>query len=381
VKPPFWRNVRVLRWAFQAVFLFVVIVFLLYLWGNLTGNLDRLGIRTDFRFLRQPAGFAIPDSDFRSSQSVGAAFVEGARNTAVVAFVGIVLATILGVLVGIARLSTNWLVRRAAALYVESLRNIPVLVIIIFWWAGILIRLPSLDENQAFGLMNVSNRGLVVPWLNRTGDLTLFLVLLLVTALAVALVVRWRTRRFDASGEPHHRVLWGLAVAVVGLTFAYLVSGRPFTSSLPEVGSFGTTGGFRLSPEFAALLIALVLYTASHIAEIVRGSILSVQTGQSEAANALGLSGFQRLRHVVLPQAFRVSVPPLANQYLNLTKNSSLGIAIGYYELTRIARISISQAAPAPQATLVLMLFYLAFSLFIALVTNIVNRQLEIKGR
>jgi len=381
VKPPFWRNVRVLRWAFQAVFLFVVIVFLLYLWGNLTGNLDRLGIRTDFRFLRQPAGFAIPDSDFRSSQSVGAAFIEGARNTAVVAFVGIVLATILGVLVGIARLSTNWLVRRAAALYVESLRNIPVLVIIIFWWAGILIRLPSLDENQAFGLMNVSNRGLVVPSLNRTGDLTLFLVLLLVTALAVALVVRWRTRRFDASGEPHHRVLWGLAVAVVGLTFAYLVSGRPFTSSLPEVGSFGTTGGFRLSPEFAALLIALVLYTASHIAEIVRGSILSVQTGQSEAANALGLSGFQRLRHVVLPQAFRVSVPPLANQYLNLTKNSSLGIAIGYYELTRIARISISQAAPAPQATLVLMLFYLAFSLFIALVTNIVNRQLEIKGR
>jgi len=381
VKPPFWRNVRVLRWAFQAVFLFVVIVFLLYLWGNLTGNLDRLGIRTDFRFLRQPAGFAIPDSDFRSSQSVGAAFIEGARNTAVVAFVGIVLATILGVLVGIARLSTNWLVRRAAALYVESLRNIPVLVIIIFWWAGILIRLPSLDENQAFGLMNVSNRGLVVPSLNRTGDLTLFLVLLLVTALAVALVVRWRTRRFDASGEPHHRVLWGLAVAVVGLTFAYLVSGRPFTSSLPEVGSFGTTGGFRLSPEFAALLIALVLYTASHIAEIVRGSILSVQTGRSEAANALGLSGFQRLRHVVLPQAFRVSVPPLANQYLNLTKNSSLGIAIGYYELTRIARISISQAAPAPQATLVLMLFYLAFSLFIALVTNIVNRQLEIKGR
>jgi len=381
VKPPFWRNVRVLRWAFQAVFLFVVIVFLLYLWGNLTGNLDRLGIRTDFRFLRQPAGFAIPDSGFRSSQSVGAAFIEGARNTAVVAFVGIVLATILGVLVGIARLSTNWLVRRAAALYVESLRNIPVLVIIIFWWAGILIRLPSLDENQAFGLMNVSNRGLVVPSLNRTGDLTLFLVLLLVTALAVALVVRWRTRRFDASGEPHHRVLWGLAVAVVGLTFAYLVSGRPFTSSLPEVGAFGTTGGFRLSPEFAALLIALVLYTASHIAEIVRGSILSVQTGQSEAANALGLSGFQRLRHVVLPQAFRVSVPPLANQYLNLTKNSSLGIAIGYYELTRIARISISQAAPAPQATLVLMLFYLAFSLFIALVTNIVNRQLEIKGR
>lgn len=381
VKPPFWRNVRVLRWAFQAVFLFLVIVFLLYLWGNLTGNLERLGIRTDFRFLRQPAGFAIPDSDFRSSQSVLDAFLVGARNTAVVSILGIVFATILGVLVGVARLSSNWLVRRAAALYVETLRNIPVLIIIIFWWAGILIRLPSLDENELFGLVNLSNRGLVLPWLDRTGDLTLFLVVVLVTTVAAALVIRWRTRRFDATGQPHHRVLWGLGVALAGVTLAYLVTGRPFTTSLPEVGSFGTTGGFRLSPEFGALLIALTLYTASHIAEIVRGSILSVQQGQSEASNALGLSGFQRLRHVVLPQAFRVSVPPLANQYLNLTKNSSLGIAIGYYELTRIARISISQAAPAPQATLVLMLFYLAFSLFIALVTNIVNRRLEIKGR
>jgi general L-amino acid transport system permease protein len=195
VKPPFWRNVRVLRWAFQAVFLLVVIVFLLYLWGNLTDNLERLGIRTDFRFLRQPAGFAIPDSDFRSSQSVWDAFLVGARNTAVVSILGIVLATILGVLVGVARLSTNWLVRRAAALYVETFRNVPVLIIIIFWWAGILIRLPSLDENELFGLVNLSNRGLVLPWLDRTADLTLFLVVVLLTAVAAALVMRWRTRR------------------------------------------------------------------------------------------------------------------------------------------------------------------------------------------
>jgi general L-amino acid transport system permease protein len=155
----------------------------------------------------------------------------------------------------------------------------------------------------------------------------------------------------------------------------------PFGLSLPERGEFATTGGFRLSPEYGALLIALTLYTASHIAEIVRGSILAVQKGQTEAANALGLTGFQRLRYVVLPQAFRISVPPMANQYLNLTKNSSLGIAIGYYELTRIYRISVAQAAPAPQATLVLMLFYLAFSLFIAGVTNIINRRLAIKAR
>ncbi|MDQ3670749.1 MAG: ABC transporter permease subunit [Actinomycetota bacterium] len=380
--PPLWRNVRVLRWAFQAGFLLVVTLFLLYLWGNLTDNLERLGVRTDFRYLRQPAGFAIPDSDFRSSQSIFQALLVGAQNTAKVAFLGILLATVLGVVVGVARLSTNWLVRRTAALYVESLRNIPVLIIIIFWWAGVFLNLRPFDEgSDVLGILSLSNRGLALPWFERSGGVGIFLAVLAVALALAAFVVWWRTRRFDATGEPHHRVLWAAAVLVLGVVAAYFSSGRPFALSLPEQERFGTIGGFRLSPEFGALLIALVLYTASHIAEIVRGSILAVQRGQSEAATALGLSGFQRMRYVVLPQAFRISVPPMANQYLNLTKNSSLGIAIGYYEMTRISGISISQGGPAPQAILVLMLFYLAFSLFIALVTNLINRRLEIKGR
>ncbi len=371
-----------LRWAFQAGFLLVVALVLLYLWGNLTGNLERLGVRTDFRYLRQPAGFAIPDSDFRSSQNVFQALLVGAKNTATVAFLGILLATLLGVIVGVARLSTNWLVRRTAALYVESLRNVPVLIIIIFWWAGILLRLPPLDDgSDVFGVFSISNRGLVLPSLDRTGGLGVFLVAFALTAAAAAAIAVWRTRRFDATGEPHRRVLWAGSVLLAGLVVAFLVSGRPLGLSLPEGSQFATAGGLRFSPEFAALLIALVLYTASHIAEIVRGSILAVSTGQSEAASALGLSGFQRLRYVVLPQAFRISVPPMGNQYLNLTKNSSLGIAIGYYEMTRVTGISISQGGPAPQAILVLMLFYLGFSLFIALVTNLINRRLEIKAR
>jgi len=372
----------VLRFAFQAGFLLVVTLFLLYLWGNLTDNLERLGVRTDFRYLRQPAGFAVPDSDFRSSQSIFQALLVGAQNTAKVAFLGILLATVLGVIVGVARLSTNWLVRRTAALYVESLRNIPVLIIIIFWWAGVFLNLRPFDEgSDVLGILSLSNRGLALPWFERSGGVGIFLAVLAVALALAAFVVWWRTRRFDATGEPHHRVLWAAAVLVLGVVAAYFASGRPFALSLPEQERFGTTGGFRLSPEFGALLIALVLYTASHIAEIVRGSILAVQRGQSEAATALGLSGFQRMRYVVLPQAFRISVPPMANQYLNLTKNSSLGIAIGYYEMTRISGISISQGGPAPQAILVLMLFYLAFSLFIALVTNLINRRLEIKGR
>jgi general L-amino acid transport system permease protein len=381
-RPPPWRNVRLRRWALQALFLLAVVALLLWIWDNLTDNLRAANQRTDFTFLRQQAGFAIPDPGFSSAESIFQAFLVGAKNTAKVAFLGILLATVLGVVIGVARLSTNWLVRRAAAIYVETLRNIPVLVIILFWYLGVLLRLRPLDEgSDVLGLVNLSNRGLVVPWLNRTGETAVFFAVLAVAVAAAAATVVWRTRRFDRTGNPHRRVLWAAGILVLGLVVGFFASGMPFGLSLPERGEFATVGGFRLSPEYGALLIALTLYTASHIAEIVRGSILAVQKGQTEAANALGLTGFQRLRYVVLPQAFRISVPPVANQYLNLTKNSSLGIAIGYYELTRIYRISVAQAAPAPQATLVLMLFYLAFSLFIAAVTNLINRRLAIKGR
>jgi general L-amino acid transport system permease protein len=371
----------VLRIAFQAVFLLLVGLLVLYLYGNLTGNLRDLGIRTDFRYLRQPSGFAIPDSDFSSSQSLFQALLVGIENTAKVSFLGIALATVLGILVGVARLSTNWLVRRAAAFYVETLRNIPVLVIILFWYLAVVLRLPTIGTAVDWNVLVLSNRGLVGPGLDRTGGLGLFLLAAAAGLLAALAVGVWRTRRFDATGEPHRRVLWGGAVLVAALVVAFLASGRPLGLSLPERGDLGTTGGFRLSPEYAALLVGLTLYTASHIAEIVRGSILAVPRGQTEAANGLGLSGFQRLRYVVLPQAFRIAIPPVSNQYLNLVKNSSLGVAIAYPEVTRITRITISQGGPAPQAIFVLMLAYLVFSLGISAIANLVNRRLTLRGR
>jgi general L-amino acid transport system permease protein len=176
-------------------------------------------------------------------------------------------------------------------------------------------------------------------------------------------------------------VLWSGGLLLLFLLAGFLLFDRPMGISLPERGELATTGGFRLSPEYAALLIGLALYTASHIAEIVRGSILAVARGQTEAANAVGLSGFQRLRFVILPQAFRISVPPIANQYLNLVKNSSLGVAIAFPEVTRVTRIAIGQQAPAPQSILVLMGVYLFFSLVIAFVMNLINRRLTLKGR
>jgi general L-amino acid transport system permease protein len=234
---------------------------------------------------------------------------------------------------------------------------------------------------EVLDVIAISNRGIVIPWFDKVGEGYAFGLVALVGLAAAAAVWIWRTRRFDRTGQPHHRVLWAGGVLLLILAVGFAATGRPWTVDTPEVGELSTSGGFRLAPEYAALLIALALYTASHIAEIVRGSILAVPRGQSEAANAVGLSGFQRMRHVVLPQAFRISIPPIANQYLNLTKNSSLGVAISYYEITKVTRVSISQQAPAVQAILLLMGLYLVISLSIALVTNLVNRRMTLKGR
>ena len=381
-RPPLWRNVRVLRIAFQAVFLVVVVGLLLFLLDNVIYNLDRLGFPTGFDYLNQQAGFAIPDSDFRSSQSLRDALVVGFQNTLKVALLGIVFATLLGVTIGVARLSTNWLVRRAAAIYVETFRNIPVLLIILFWYLGVILRLPPIrDAVEVLDVFAISNRGIVIPWFDKIGAAAAFGVVALVALAAAIAVWAWRTRRFDRTGQPHRRVLWAGGVLLLVLTVGFFLGGRPWTVDTPEVGALATSGGFRLAPEYAALLLALSLYTASHIAEIVRGSILSVARGQSEAADAVGLSGFQRLRYVVLPQAFRISIPPTANQYLNLVKNSSLGVAISYYEVTKVTQVSIAQSAPAVQAIVILMGIYLVISLSIALVTNLVNRRLTLKGR
>ena len=380
-RTPFWRNVRVLRIAFQAAFLLGIVLFLLGLVENLTTNLRVQGIRTDFGYLQQPAGFAIADADFRPSQSIWDAVQVGAMNTIKVSLLGILLATVLGVVVGVARLSTNWLVRRSAAIYVETLRNIPVLVIILFWWLAVLLQLPPIRQAVDLDVIVISNRGLVGPGLEQTAALTGFLAVATIGFLAAIGIAVWRTRVFDRTGRPHNRVLWSGGVLLLFLVAGFFVFERPVGISLPERGELATTGGFRLSPEYAALLVGLTLYTASHIAEIVRGSILAVARGQTEAADAVGLSGFQRLRFVVLPQAFRISVPPVANQYLNLVKNSSLGVAIAFPEVTRITRIAIGQQAPAPQSILVLMGVYLFFSLVIALVMNLINRRLTLKGR
>jgi general L-amino acid transport system permease protein len=382
-RPPIWRNVRVLRAVFQVVFLVLVVGFVWWLIDNLLVNLDRVGLGTSFDYLDQPAGFQIAGSDFRPTQPVRDVLWVGFLNTIRVSAVGIVLATLLGIVVGVAGLSANWLVRKVATIYVEVLRNLPPLVVIIFVFTAVVLQLPQIQESTDVGgllLLNNNTIGVASPAL--VGDSTgLFVVVCLLALVAGVGVAIWRTRRFVATGEPHHRVLYGGALTLGIIVVAWLALGRPLELDLPVVDGFQVDGGATMSANYFALLIALTIYTASYIAEIVRGSIQAVHRGQTEATQALSLSDLQRLRFVVLPQAFRIAVPPLANQYLNLTKNSSLAIAIAFAEFTQVTKTVIGNGNPAPQSFLILMAGYLFLSLVISFLSNIVNRRLQLATR
>ena len=382
-RPPVWRDVRVLRWAGQIAVLILVAALLYWLYRNLVGNLARIRLPSGFGFLDQPYGSDIRGSDFRPGQPIRDAFVLGYFNTIRVIAVGIPAATIIGVLIGIARLSENALVRAFGTLYVETFRNIPPLIWIYFAFFVVLGgNLPRIEEAfEPFGLAIFSNRGVFLPWY-RTGPNLMPFLLIAGLGLGIAVVIgAWRTRVHERTGAPHHRVLWGGVILVAVLVIGQLVLNSPLSVSVPARDGRIVDGGIVADIAYMSLTVALFLYTASHIAEIVRGAILAVPRGQAEAANSLALTPFQRYRYVVLPQAFRIMIPPLASQYLNITKNSSLAVAVGYYEITRIYTTVTNNAAPPPQAIVVLMTLYLTFSLGISLIANLINRRLQLDTR
>ncbi|MEX1134342.1 MAG: ABC transporter permease subunit [Acidimicrobiia bacterium] len=381
-RPPLWRDLRVLRVVAQVVAIAVVGIVAYVLWFNLTNNLRTAGLPTDFDFLTQPLGVDIAGSDLSPGAAIWRGLLVGVKNTLALVVVGIPVLTVIGLVVGIARLSTNWLVAKAAGLYVEVLRNIPPLLIIFFAFNAVILRLPVLQESiNIADLVIINNRYLAVVGLTAQPNFGPFLWILAV-ALALAIGVwSWRTRRSDRTGKSHHRVLWSLGLLIgVGLV-GFLALGGPIGLSRPVLDGRALVGGYVGLASYFAVLAALALYTASHVAEIVRGSILAVPKGQTEASNALALTSFQRLRHVVLPQAMRIAIPPIISQYLNFTKNTSLAIAIGYAEITRITFQTIGNGQPAPQMIAILMALYLAFSLTISLVVNLVNRRLQLVTR
>jgi general L-amino acid transport system permease protein len=378
-RPPLWRNIRVLQWAFQIAVLAIVVALVVVLIGNVRENSSALGIPTGYDYLDNPAGFPIPDSDFRQRQPVRDALEVGLVNTLRVSLIGIVLATVLGTLIGVARLSRNWLLGNSARVYVEVIRNLPLLLILTFCYAGLaLVAFPRIAEAwEPAGLAVISNRGVVLPWFDNGGW---GLLAVLVTAGVAAVVAYWWRRRVaDRMGGSARGGLWAVGAFVVVAAVGWAVVG--LDTRVPSRDGNSVDGGLRLSPEFFAILFALVIYTASHIAEIVRGSIQAVAKGQGEAADALALSGFQRLWYVVLPQAFRIAVPPLGNQYLNLTKNSTLGATVSYFELAQVTSIAVGNGAPAVPSYLLTLSIFIVLSLVLSLAVNVANRRLALVER
>ncbi|MGO1500771.1 MAG: amino acid ABC transporter permease [Marinobacter sp.] len=378
-KPPFWRNPKVHALFYQVLLLIGVFAFFGYIFHNTVVNLESRGITTGFGFLNQEAGFGIIQSliAYTPASTYARTFVVGLSNTILVSVLGIFLATIVGLIIGLARLSTNWLISRLAAVYIETFRNIPLLLQILFWYFAVIQALPSPRQSFAAGDMAFLNiRGLYLPEpIFEPGSGVVFAAIAL-AVVVVAVLARWAHRRRMQTGQPFHTLWVSLAVLVALPGLAYAVMGAPLSWSLPSLQGFNFTGGMTVIPELAALLIALTIYTASSIAEIVRSGILSVSHGQTEAAYSLGLNTNKTTRLVVLPQAMRVVVPPLTSQYLNIVKNSSLATAIGYPDLVNVfAGTTLNQTGQAVVIIAMTMSVYLTISLLISFFMNWYNRR------
>jgi general L-amino acid transport system permease protein len=375
---PFWRDVRVLNVLSQIIFVLVVVALFGFLFSNLTSAMRQRGLVAGFDYLRNTSGFEIGESiiPYRPTDTYGRAFVVGLLNTLQVSLVGIILATILGVIVGVARLSTNWLVNRLAAVYIEIIRNTPLLVQLVFIYFGVFFQLPPVAETIALpGHIFANQRGVFVP--RPVFSSTFLPWLAFVVVGVVVAIVAWK---LVARVSPNALVPAGVAVAAILLipALGWFLLGTPLTMELPVHERFNFRGGLTLSPEFSAILSGLVIYTAGFIAEVVRGGIQSVTRGQIEAAQALGLSGSQILRLITFPQAMRVIVPPLTSQYLNLAKNSSLAVYIGYPDLFAVNQTIANQTGQPVPAIALVMVTYLTMSLLTSLIMNIYNRRVQI---
>jgi general L-amino acid transport system permease protein len=376
---PARRRRRASRFAVQFG-LIVVIGGLAYGAGlNVAQNLSRAHVASGFGFWNNTAGFDISQtliSYSASASSFGRAFWVGLLNTLLVAAIGIALATVLGFAVGIARLAGNWLVARLAGGYVELVRNVPLLLQLLFWYNAVLKTLPELRGSVALpggGILN--NRGLFLPRVEFGGAFGTVLIALL-AGLAGAAALRIRARRRLARTGTQPRIVWPALALVIGLPLIVLaLAGFPLTFSVPQIGRFNVSGGVEILPEFAALVLALTIYTAAFIAEVVRAGVQAVHSGQVEAAQSLGLRSGATLRLVVVPQAMRVIIPPLTSQYLNLIKNSSLAVAIGYPDLVQVFAGSVLNiTGQAVEVIAITMAVYLAISLFTSLLMNLYAR-------
>jgi len=382
---PFWRDIRVLRVVSQILFLIVIAAGIWWLLNNLQTNLKACGLKISFGFLKNTAGFPISEGlRYDPTDVNGYAFWVGIVNTIRVAVIGIVLATVIGVVVGVARLSSNWLVKKLAGIYVEVIRNIPLLVQLFFWYFAVMLTgLPMVKNSISLpGSIYLTRRGVYMPWATVTESFSTW-IFYVIGGLALAIIVyvlrRMQLKRTERPGFP---IIWATTVLILTLVAGWFITpGNPLALSVPVLGRFNFEGGLWLSTSFTALLIGLSVYTGAFIAEIVRAGITAVSKGQTEAAKAIGLKNMLILRLVILPQALRVIIPPLASQYLNLTKNSSLAILIGYYDLMNVGTTIFNQTGRAVEMILLIMASYLTMSLLTSLLMNYYNRRMKLVER
>ncbi len=378
-----WSDERVRAIVWQVLVVGFIGAIVWWLWSNTVHNLEVRRIATGFGFLNREAGLPIAESviEYSPTDTYLRALTVGLLNTLKVAIVGIILATVLGTLVGIARLSKNWLLAKIAGVYVEVIRDLPLLLQLLFWYA-ILQGLPG--PRQAMHPVEgvfLSNRGLKLPWIEWQDAHSFALIVFLIGAAYTFLYRRQALAKRVMDGQP--RAVWPVAVGTMLVlpVVVWAALGAPWTVDWPALRGFNFRGGLTMSPEYFALLLGLTLYTAGFIAEIVRAGILAVPHGQWEAAQALGLHPGQVLRQIVLPQALRVIVPPMTSQYLNITKNSSLAVAIGYQDIVSIANTTLNQTGQAIENILIIMAAYLSVSLSISAFMNWYNKRIALRER
>jgi len=379
-----WNDRRVRAVIYQIVFVLAVVGGIWILVDNTIENLRARGLRTGFDFFGARSGIPISDSiiPWDPDDTFGRAYLVGILNTLRVGIVGIILATILGTIIGIARLSSNWLVAKLASIYVETIRNIPLLLQLIFIYALVGNALPEQLNPLVIGAgFFLSKSGFIFPLLKLEAAHYAAGAVLLVSIVAVVFYNRWAKRKQDETGVSPKRLLPSLAILFLPAIAVFLVMGAPGQFDVAEKTRFRFIGGGAIGPEFLTVLVGLVIYTAAFIAEIVRSGILAVSYGQTEAASALGLTRGKTLRLVLLPQALRVIIPPMTSQYLNLVKNSSLALIAGYPDVVAIENITMNQTGRALEAIMLIMAVYLTISLSISIAMNYYNKRIALKER
>lgn len=378
-----WHDARFKSWIYQAIVLGLVVYCAWYLVNNTMQNLAARNIQTGFAFLNKEAGFAIGETliEYKLTDTYWQAIKVGLLNTILVSVIGIVLSTLLGTIIGVARLSTNWLVNKLASIYVEVMRNIPLLIHLFFWYALLTEILPGPRQalNPIDGVF-LSNRGIKIPALEGP-SLTWMLWALLFALLASFALAGLAKNKQNRTGQTHQVLFISLGFFLVMPLLAFWLSGGQLSVVRPELKGFNFVHGWSFSPELAALLLGLVLYTAGFIAEIVRSGIQSVSKGQWEAGESLGLSKAKTLRLIVMPQAIRVMIPAMSNTFMNFTKNSSLAVAIGYPDIVSIVNTMLTQTGQAIEAVMIIMLAYFTLSMMISLFMAWYNKRMALVER